>query len=105
MQALYKIRSRTLELVKENVIDTEELAYRLLELLWKYYPDAVRERYGIVDPEDETGYGLLQAAGKKRGYLLARGEIHTERMAKVLIDEFRGGKLGRLTLELPEDIK
>jgi ribosome biogenesis GTPase A len=42
---------------------------------------------------------------KKRGYLLSRGEIDTERMAKVLLDEFRGGKLGRFTLEVPEDLK
>ena len=90
--------------VKEGVIDIEELACRLFELLWKYYPDAVRDRYGIVDPEDTTGYGLLQAAGKKRGYLLARGEIHTERMAKVLIDEYRSAKLGKFTLEMPEDM-
>ena len=91
--------------VKEGVIDIEELSCKLFELLWKYYPDAVRERYGICDPEDETGYGLLQAAGKKRGYLLARGEIHTERMAKVLLDEYRIGKLGKFTLEMPEDMQ
>lgn len=91
--------------VKEGVIDIEELACHLMERLWKYYPDAVRERYGIQDPEDTTGYGLLQAAGKKRGFLLARGEIHTERMAKVLLDEYRSGKLGKFTLEMPEDLQ
>ena len=41
--------------------------------------------------------------GRKRGYLLARGEIHTERMAKVLLDEYRSGKLGKFTLEMPEE--
>ncbi len=90
--------------VKEGVIDIEELASRLMELLWKRYPKAVTERYRVEDPLDTTGYGLLQEAGRKRGFLLARGEIHTERMAKVLLDEFRSGKLGRFTLELPEDI-
>ena len=89
--------------VKEGVIDIEELACRLMELLWKYYPAALKNRYGIDDPEDTSGYGLLQAAGKKRGFLLARGEIHTERMAKVLLDEYRSGKLGKFTLEMPED--
>ena len=49
------------------------------------------------------GYELLQAAGKKRGFLLARGEIHTERMAKVLLDEYRSGKLGQITFEEPEE--
>ena len=90
--------------VKEDVIDVEELACRLFELLYKRYPQAVKDRYGIDVPEETPGYELLEAAGKKRGFLLARGEIHTERMAKVLLDEYRGGKLGKLTFEYPEDI-
>ena len=91
--------------VKDGVMDLEELACRLMELLWKRYPALLKDRYGIDCELDTPGWQLLEAAGKKRGYLLARGEINTERMAKVLIDEFRGGKLGRLTLELPEDIQ
>lgn len=90
--------------VKENVIDTEELACRLAELLWRYYPDALRSRYGIDVPVDIPGYQLIEEMGRKRGYLLARGEINTERMSKVLLDEYRGGKLGHFTLEMPEDI-
>ena len=90
--------------VKENVIDTEELACYLMELLWKHYPDTVRQRYKVDMPSDTPGYMLLEEAGRKRGFLLARGEIHTERMAKVLLDEYRSGKLGNFTLELPEDI-
>ena len=90
--------------VKEDVIDLEELACRLMELLHKRYPQALRDRYGIDMPEDTPGYELLEAAGKKRGFLLARGEIHTERMAKVLVDEYRSGKLGKFTLEEPEDV-
>ena len=91
--------------VKDGILDVEELASFLMALLWKRYPEAVKERYGIEAPADTPGWELLELAGRKRGYLLARGEIHTERMAKVLLDEFRGGKLGRFTLELPEDIK
>ena len=90
--------------VKEDVIDIEELACRLMELLWQRYPDKVKERYGIDCEPDTPGWQLLEAAGKKRGFLLARGEINTERMAKVLLDEFRDGKLGRFTLEMPEDL-
>ena len=90
--------------VKEDVIDLEELSCRLMELLWKRYPEKVRERYGIEAELDAPGWELLEAAAKKRGFLLARGEINTERMAKVLIDEFRSGKLGRFTLEAPEDL-
>lgn len=91
--------------VKEDVIDLEELACRLMELLHKRYPAAVLDRYGVEAPEDTPGYQLLEAAGKKRGFLLARGEINTERMAKVLVDEYRSGKLGRFTFEMPEDIQ
>ena len=90
--------------VKEGVIDLEELACRLMELLYKRYPQAVTERYGIELPQGTPGYELLESAAKKRGFLLARGEIHTERMAKVLVDEYRSGKLGRFTFEVPEDL-
>jgi len=90
--------------VKEGIIDIEELACFLLELLNKYYPDALQSRYGISVSQSMTGYELLEAAGQKRGYLLSKGEIHTERMAKVLLDEFRSGRLGIFTLEMPEDI-
>lgn len=90
--------------VKENVIDLEELSSRLMELLWKYYPQVVKDRYGIEASENTPGYELLEAAGRKRGFLIARGEINTERMAKVLLDEYRGGKLGRITLEEPKEM-
>ena len=88
--------------VKENVLDLEDLASRLMALLWERYPEALKNRYGIENPEDTTGYGLLTEAGRKRGFLMARGEINTERMAKVLLDEYRSCKLGRFTLESPE---
>ncbi len=89
--------------VKENIMDTEELACHLMEVLWKYYPDTVRNRYKVDMPQDTPGYMLLEEAGRKRGFLLARGEINTERMAKVLLDEYRSGKLGFFTFEEPED--
>lgn len=91
--------------VKENVIDTEELSCRLAELLHKYYPQTLCERYGMEITENLPGYRLLEEMGRKRGYLLARGEINTERMAKVLLDEYRSGKLGCFTLEMPEDLR
>ena len=89
--------------VKENIIDTEELACRLMELLQSFYPETLVSRYGIDASQNKPGYELLEDAGRKRGYLLARGEINTERMAKVLLDEYRGGKLGCFTLEMPEE--
>lgn len=90
--------------VKEGVIDIEELAARLMELLLKFYPHTLRDRYKVEAEQGTPGYLLLEEAGRKRGYLLARGEIHTERMAKVLLDEYRSGKLGHFTLEVPEDL-
>ena len=91
--------------VKEGVIDIEELASRLMELLLKFYPHTLRERYKVEAEPGTPGYVLLEEAGRKRGYLLARGEIHTERMAKVLLDEYRSGKLGYFTFEVPEDME
>ena len=89
--------------VKEGVIDLEELACRLMELLHKYYPQTLLERYKVEAPAGTPGWELLEMAGRKRGYLLSGAEVNTERMAKVLMDEYRGGKLGRFTLEEPED--
>ena len=91
--------------VKEGVLDIEELSCFLMELLWRRYPQAVKDRYGIEAEPDTPGYELLQLAGKKLFNDPAPTEIYTERMAKVLLDEYRSGKLGRFTLELPEDIK
>ncbi len=90
--------------VKEGVIDIEELSCRLMELLHKYYPQVLADRYKVEAEPGTPGYELLELAGRKRGLLLRGGEVHTERMAKVLMDEFRSGKLGKFTLEMPEDM-
>ncbi len=89
--------------VKDGVIDTEELACRLMELLLKFYPQTLKERYKVEAEPGTPGWELLGMAGRARGYLMARAEVNTERMAKVLLDEFRGGKLGKFTLEMPEE--
>lgn len=89
--------------VKEGVIDVEELSCRLMELLHKYYPQTLLDRYKVEAPEGTPGWELVELAGKKRGYLISGGEVNTERMSKVLLDEFRSGKLGKFTLEMPEE--
>ena len=89
--------------VKEGVIDIEELACRLMELLYKFYPQTLLERYKVDAPAGTPGWELIEMAGRKRGYLVSGGEVNTERMSKVLLDEFRGGKLGKFTLEMPEE--
>ena len=91
--------------VKDDILDIESLACSLMSLLWARYPDALRERYKIDCAPGAPGYELLEAAGRKRGFLLRGGEIDTERMARILLDEYRGTKLGRFTLEEPEGEK
>lgn len=91
--------------VKDDILDIETLACKLFEILAERAPQAIIDRYKLTIPEesDFLGYDLLQQAGKKRGFLISGGEIDTERMARILLDEFRGGVLGRITLETPED--
>ena len=97
--------------VKDDILDTETLGCHLMAYLGDHYPDALSAAYklpGVPEREPEEndiawGYRLLAAAGRKRGFLISGGEVDTERMAKILLDEFRSGKLGRFTLELPED--
>ena len=91
--------------IKDDVMDLEELASCLMEYLGSHYADIVNERYKIAIEEEDSGYDLLTKAGRKRGFLMRGAEVDTERMARVLLDEFRGGKLGRFTLETPEDVK
>lgn len=91
--------------VKDEVTDLEGLACALLELLRDRYPQAVKERYKVAELEGRQGWELLEDCAKNRGMRISGGEVDTERMAKLLLDEFRGGKLGRFTLEAPEDVK
>lgn len=87
--------------VRDEIMDLEELASRLMSFLGEHYPQALLERYRLEVQEEDSGYDLLTGAGRKRGFVLRGGEIDTERMARILLDEFRGGKLGRFTLETP----
>ena len=87
--------------VKDEILDRETLAANLMLRLAETYPDRLKERYKIEPEEEMTGFDLLSAAARKRGFLVSGGELDLERMAAVLLDEFRGGKLGRITLELP----
>ena len=90
--------------VKDDVLDVEALGCHLIRRLFERYRDSVGERYKLAElPDDTPGYELLEAAGRKRGFLLRGGEIDTERMARVVLEEYRSGKLGRLTFEGPEE--
>ena len=87
--------------VKDEITDIETLSCRLLETLNKTAPKAVENRYKVTDYADLEGWQILELIGKKRGFIMRGGEIDYERCAVILFDEFRGGKLGRITLELP----
>lgn len=87
--------------VKDDILDIEALASNLMERLSKDYPSSLTARYKIEVGEGAKGFELLKSAAKKRGFLISGGEIDTERMSNVLLDEFRGGVLGRITLEKP----
>ena len=89
--------------VKDDVLDIEELACYLMDYLSAHYADILTERYKIDVEETDTGYDLLEKAGRKRGFLMRGAQVDNERMARILLDEFRGGKLGRFTLETVED--
>ncbi len=91
--------------VKDDVVDLESLACSLMRMLWIRYPEAVRARYKIEMPEDAQGWELLEAAGRKRGFLISGGDVDLERMARVLLEEYRSCKLGRFTLETPDMLK
>ena len=89
--------------VKDDILDLETLSARLISLLWRDYPDAVKTRFKIEAEPDAPGPALLEQAGKRRGFLLPGGVIDVERTAKVLLEEYRSCRLGRFTLELPEE--
>ena len=89
--------------VRDEILDMESLAARLLELLMELYPNAINSRYKTdIRPEEHLpGHELLERVGRKRGMLISGGEVNTERAAITVLDEYRGGKLGRITLERP----
>ena len=89
--------------VKDQVIDVELLAVRLLDFLKKLKPAEFIARFKLedMDLDNIDSYELLRIIGKKRGMLVSGGEIDTERAAIMLLDEFRAAKLGRITVEMP----
>ncbi|MGI6247892.1 MAG: ribosome biogenesis GTPase YlqF [Acutalibacteraceae bacterium] len=87
--------------VKDEILDVEWLALHLLKVLKTAYPERIAGRYGVEDPQQSTEHDLLEAVARRRGMLLGGGETDTLRAAVTLLDEFRGGKLGKITLERP----
>ncbi|AKA69926.1 ribosome biogenesis GTPase YlqF [Clostridium scatologenes] len=86
--------------IKDEVMDIEELALKLVEKLQNKYPQKLMERYKLKEL-CETPLENMDNIGRKRGAVIARGEIDYNRVAVMLLDEFRGGKIGRISLETP----
>ncbi|HOM02729.1 MAG TPA: ribosome biogenesis GTPase YlqF [Acetivibrio sp.] len=89
--------------IKDEIIDTVELASLLIERLSETYPEKIKERYKLESLQDKKGYELLEEAGKKRGCIISGGQVDLTRISAIVLDEFRGGKIGRITLERPGD--
>lgn len=90
--------------LKDEILDSELLAVRLLEVMTEHYPERLIERYKISDFADLQAWEVLELIGRKRGNIMRGGEIDTERTSVMLLDEYRGGKLGTISLESPEDL-
>ena len=98
--------------VKDEIMDVETLGCHLMTFLATHYPEALAAGYklsAVPEREEEEndvayGYRLLETCAQKRGMRISGGEFDTERMARVLLDEYRGGKLGRFTLEQPQEV-
>lgn len=99
--------------IKDDVLEKTEVAYQLLKLLLEEYRKNIVDRYKISEeyieqalrkpePESFNIYEIMQQIGKKRGCIISGGEIDDEKTAKVILDDFRSGKLGNITLEKAE---
>ena len=90
--------------IRDEILDTERMAVILVSRLREKYPELLSQRYKLGDMDlysDICDYDLFELIGRKRGFLVSGGEVNTERTAVILLDEFRGGKIGRMTLEEP----
>ncbi|MBE6064304.1 ribosome biogenesis GTPase YlqF [Clostridium cochlearium] len=87
--------------IKDEIMDIETLALKLIERLSEDYAENLKQRYKL-DELEEIPLDNMENIARKRGAILARGEVDYNRVATMILDEFRGGKLGRISLEKPE---
>ena len=89
--------------INDEILELEELACYLIDTLRQQAPGALEKRYKVESTADKPSYDVLEELARARGFLQAGGYCNTERMARVLLDEFRSGKLGRITLQPPPE--
>ena len=96
--------------IKEDILQRTEIAYQLLKLLLENYRENICERYGLTEdyinnvlnqeqPENFNIYEIMLEIGRKRGCVISGGNIDEEKTARIILDEFKNGKLGKITLE------
>lgn len=90
--------------IKDEILDVNELAVKLVEVLMVRFQENLKNRYKLDEiPEGTDAHALLEIIGRKRGFLVSGGEIDLQRTAVMLLDEFRGGKIGKISLETPDE--
>lgn len=87
--------------IRDDILDNVELAAKLVETLKELYPDTLKQRYKLDTLEYNEGIELLKAIGKKRGAIVKGGEVDLTKVATIVLDEFRGAKIGNISLERP----
>lgn len=94
--------------IKDDILERIEISYELLKKLYSEYPDLLKERFKIsveditfIEKQDNKIYELMKIIGKKRGTLISGGEIDDEKVSRIILDDFRSGKIGKISLEKP----
>lgn len=88
--------------IKDEIMNTELLAYHLCEYLREAYPELLCARYKLDSVNGLEGYEILEKIGRKRGFVISGGEIDMERAANMVLDELRSARIGNITLEKPQ---
>lgn len=96
---LVGIKLACLGSIKDDILDTLELSCNLIGILRQYYSRCLEERFNITVEETDSDYDIFEKIGRKRGFLRSGGVIDEDRAANVILDEFRAGKIGRITLD------
>lgn len=97
--ALIGVKLACLGSIRDEILDTLDLSCRLIGLLRADYSHCLTERFGIEVCEDDSDYDIFEKIGRRRGFLRSGGVIDEDRAASVILDEFRAGKIGRITLD------
>ena len=91
--------------INDEILNIEAVSVDFIKLINNRYPNALKDRYGVEGGDGKQPHQIFLEIGENRGFKMKGGQIDTLRCAKILLDEYRGGMLGKITLEFPEDMK